>query len=62
MTSLPVKAELSPAKPTPEVVQDYIASMLRELSVMANDSGLKNLSSLLQVTMLASRSEPKNLD
>lgn len=62
MTTLPVKAELNPAAPTPEVVQDYIASMLRELSVMANDSGLKNLSSLLQVTMLASRSEPKNLD
>ena len=50
------------SEPTPEVVQDYIASMLGELSVMANDCGLKNLSSLLQVTMLASSSELKNLD
>lgn len=64
MTSIPKtsKKQTNSSGPAPEVVQDYIAAMLRELSVMANESGLKNLSSLLQVTMLASSAELKNLD
>jgi len=39
--------------PTPDMVQDYIASMLRELSDMARTSGLLHLSSVLQVSLLA---------
>lgn len=58
----PEPASGATSGPTPEMVQTYIAAMLRELSEMANDSGLKNLSSLLQVTMLASSPELKNLD
>ena len=57
-----VKSQLDSSGPTPEVVQLYIASMLQELSEMANDQGLKNLSSLLQVCMLASSPEFKSLD
>lgn len=51
-----------PSAPTPDVVQDYISSMLRELSEMASMSGLKNLSSLLQVTLLASNTDFKSPD
>ncbi len=46
----------------PEQVRDYIASMLGELSDMANMSGLKNLSSLLQVTLIASSADIKIQD
>lgn len=46
----------------PEQVRDYISTMLGELSDMANMSGLKNLSSLLQVTLIASASDIKTQD
>ncbi len=71
MATIPKTAntQMGPSKPTsgvtgptPEMVQTYIAAMLRELSEMAHESGLKNLSSLLQVTMLASSPELKTLD
>ena len=51
-----------PNAPTQDAVQDYISSMLGELSDMASMSGLKNLSSLLQVTLLASNTDIKTLD
>ena len=56
------KTGSEPAAPTQDAVQDYISSMLRELSDMASMSGLKNLSSLLQVTLLASNTDIKTLD
>ena len=40
---------------SPEMVQEYIAYMLRELSDMASTSGLTHVSSLLQVSLLAVR-------
>jgi len=46
----------------PEQVRDYISTMLGELSDMANMSGLKNLSSLLQVTLIASAVDIKTQD
>ena len=59
MVSKVTNTQIDPSGPTPEVVQLYISSMLQELSEMANDQGLKNLSSLLQVCMLASSPELK---
>jgi len=47
---------------TPELVQDYITSMLRELSDMAHISGLSHLSSLLQVSLLAVNPESQVVD
>ena len=38
---------------SPEMVQEYIACMLGELSEMARKSELKQISSLLQVSLLA---------
>lgn len=38
-----------------EGVQAYIAQMLHELSAMAQDSGLKELASLLRATVAASQ-------
>jgi len=38
---------------SPEMVQEYIACMLRELSDMARKSELTQISSLLQVSLLA---------
>jgi len=48
--------------PTPDMVQDYIAAMLRELSEMASTSGLPHVSSLLQVSLLAVNSNSKFSD
>lgn len=47
---------------TPDMVQDYIASMLQELSDMARTSGLPHLSSLLQVSLLAANAGSKSAD
>jgi len=56
-TSKTVKETLSDTTlASPEMVQEYIASMLRELSDMASTSGLVHVSSLLQVSLLAVRS------
>ncbi len=46
----------------PDMVQNYISSMLKELAIMANESGLENLYSLLRVTETAARVNAKNLD
>ena len=48
--------------PSPEMVQDYIACMLRELSEMAQTSGLPHVSSLLQVSLLAVRTNSNMAD
>ena len=54
-TSPPMKEPALDITASPEMVQDYIASMLRELSDMASTSGLSHVSSLLQISLLAVR-------
>lgn len=47
---------------SPEMIQDYITCMLRELSDMAHTSGLTQVSSLLQVSLLAVRTNSQCLE
>jgi len=50
-----IKAEQHDIRVPPEAAQDYISQMLKELSFMAQSSGLKDLAALLRATAAASR-------
>ena len=50
------KAETAQVIP-PEVAQNYITEMLQELKTIAGQSGLRDLESILALTVTAARAE-----